>query len=275
MNATDIINSLAIPPQPVVLQQIQTEMGKADPDVRKAAHIVSQDVGLTVAVLKIVNSPLYGLSRKAESVEQAVGLIGLKQLSALVTAISVRAVLKGDAQTLSNFYASSSKRSFALARLAKKVQGLEPTHAQMFGLFCDVAIPLLVSRFPDYPETLRRAEDEKERAYTAVEHAAHQTDHALIGAIMAKTWGLPPTVCQAIRQHHDYEIFLDPKVPRAICALVALGLVADAAIHRHGNSTSSEWSKGEDYVAGALVWSPSEVDEWIEQLREDFATGVD
>lgn len=275
LNAIDIINSLSIPPQPVVLQQMQTEMGKSDPDVRKAAHIVSQDVGLTVAVLKTVNSPLYGLPRKAASVEQAVGLIGLKQLSALVTAISVRLVLKGDAQTLARFYASSSKRSFALARMAKKVQGLEPTLAQMFGLFCDVAIPLLVSRFPDYPKTLRVAEAEKERTFTAVEHAHHHTDHALIGALMAKTWGLPHNVCLAIRMHHDYEIFLDPKVPRDICAMVALGLVADAAIHRHSGSTSTEWVKGCDYVPGALVWSPTEVEEHIDQLLEDFAAGVD
>jgi len=99
----DTIKGIPIPPRPQVVQQLQTELGKAEPDLRKAALIVSQDIGLTVAVLKAVNSPMFGLSRKAESIEQAVGLIGLRYLSILVTALSVRSLLKGEAQMLGRF----------------------------------------------------------------------------------------------------------------------------------------------------------------------------
>ena len=271
----EIVASLSIPPQPVVVLQMQTEMGKEEPDVQRAAQIISQDIGLTVAVLKAVNSPLYGLKRKTDSVAHAVGLIGLKQLAALVTAVSMRAALKGDTQTLTHFFDISSKRSFAIARLAREMQGVEVSHAQTFGLFCDVAIPLLMRRFPKYKETLRRAEREKDLTFTEVEHAAHHTDHALIGALMARTWGLPQNVCLAIRLHHDYKLFLDPKVPREISTLVAYGLLADAAIHRHSSLAGSvEWAKGGDYVAGALVISPEETEEWIAQLHADFAAGI-
>jgi hypothetical protein len=36
-----------------------------------------------------------------------------------------------------------------------------------------------------------------------------------------------------------------------------------------------EWFKGGDYVPGALVLSPVEVEDWIEQLIEEFAAGID
>ena len=272
----DIVKSIAIPPRPVIVQQMQTEMGKADPDVRKAAHIVSQDVGLTVAVLKTVNSPLYGLSRKSESVEQAVGMIGINQLSTLVTAIALRTAMRGDSESLTNFYDLSSKRAFALSRLSKQLKNVDQQQAQTFGLFCDVAIPLLITRFPSYLETLTVAHGEMERSFTEVEHANHHTDHALIGAIMAKSWGLPLNVSLAIRLHHDYNIFLDPKVPRDICAMVAMGLLAEVAIHRQARlGPSAEWAKGGDYVAGALVLAPPEIEELIDQLTEDFAAGID
>ena len=39
------------------LQKMQEEMAKADPDMRRIAQIIGQDVGLTLAVLKMVNSP--------------------------------------------------------------------------------------------------------------------------------------------------------------------------------------------------------------------------
>ena len=272
----DIVSSLAIPPQPIVVQQMQTEMGKPEPDVRKAAQIVSQDIGLTVAVLKAVNSPLFGLSRKVESVDAAVNMIGMRALSNLVTAVSLRTTLAGEADSLAHFFDTSSKRAFALARLARELPGVEAPHAQTFGLFCDVAIPLLLRRFPNYRDTLQQAETDPTHSFTEIEHQAHHTDHALIGALVAKTWGLPKNVCLAIRLHHDYKIFLDAKVPREICTLIALGLIADAAIKRYaGNHPSTEWGKGGDFVAGALVLSPDEIEEWVVQLHADFAAGIE
>jgi HD-like signal output (HDOD) protein len=146
----------------------------------------------------------------------------------------------------------------------------------MFGLFCDVGITLLSSRFPNYLQTLKVANIDPERSFTQIEQDAHNTDHALMGAMMAKTWQLPDTVALAIRLHHDYAVFLDPKVPRDVSRLIALGLVAEVAIQRFARLHSTvEWVKGGDYVAGALVLSPDEVEEWIEQIVEDFAVGID
>lgn len=271
-----VLKSVAIPPRPIVVEQMQAELAKDEPDMRRAAHIVSQDVGLTIAVLKTVNSPLYGLSRRAESVEQAVGLIGLRSLTTLVTALAVRSLLKGDSQMLARFYDTSSKRAYAMSRMAKVTKTVDVGLAQTFGLFCDVGIPLLRNRFPDYVETLKVANTDTERSFTAVEQAAHNTDHALIGAMMAKSWSLPEPVCLAIRLHHDYAVFLDPKVPREVSRLIALGLVAEVAIQRFARLHSTvEWTKGGDYVAGALVLAPLEVEEWIEQLIEEFANGIE
>ncbi len=271
-----LIKDIPIPPRPVVVQQMQEEMAKPEPDLRAIAHIVSQDVGLTVAVLKTVNSPLYGLSRKAESVEQAVGLIGLKQLGILVTALSMRSLLQGDANTLGRFYDTSARRTLAMARMAKATGVVDVTLAQSFGLFCDVGIPLLMKRFPTYVQTLRVANDDPARSFTAVEQEAHNTDHALIGALMVKTWGLSPTVALAIRLHHDYDVFLDPKIPREVARLISLNIIAEEAIQRYAQIHSNvEWLKGGDYVASTLAMEPSEVDEWIEQLIDVFAGGLE
>jgi HD-like signal output (HDOD) protein len=271
-----VLNSIVIPPRPRVVEQMQAEMAKEEPDLRRAAHIVGQDVGLTIAVLKTVNSPLYGLSRRAASVEQAMSLIGLRQLSILVSALSVRSLLKGDELTLSRFYETSSKRTYAMSRMARETGTVDVGLAQTFGLFCDVGIPLLRGRFPDYVETLKVANTDTQHSFTEIEQMAHNTDHALVGAMMAKSWCLPEPVCLAIRLHHDYAVFLDPKVPREVSRLIALGLVAEVAIHRFSLLHSTvEWEKGGDYVAGALVLAPQEVEEWIEQIIDEFANGIE
>jgi len=271
-----LLKSIAIPPRPLVVEQLQRELGKDEPDIRTAAQFVSQDVGLTVAVLKAVNSPLFGLNRKADSVEQAVTMVGLRQLTQLVTALAVRQSLKGDAQTMARFYDTAAKRAYAMARMARTTRLVDVGLAQTFGLFCDVGIPLLRQRFGNYVQTLQLANTDTTRSFTAVEQSVHNTDHALVGAMMGKAWSLPDTVCLAIRLHHDYEVFLDPKMPRDVTRLIAMGLVAETAIQRFAMlHSTSEWSKGGDYVAGALVLAPIEVEEWIEQIIEELAQGID
>jgi HD-like signal output (HDOD) protein len=271
-----LIKDIPIPPRPIVVQQMQEEMGKAEPDMRRIVAIVGQDIGLTVAVLKIVNSPLYGLSRRAASVEQAVGLIGLKQLGILVAALSLRSLLKGDANTLGRFYDTSARRAQGMVRIAKATGVVDTSLAQTFGLFCDVGIPLLMYRFPTYLQTLKVANEDTQRSFTTVEQEAHHTDHALIGALMVRTWGLSDSVALAVRLHHDYEIFLDPKVPRDVVRLISLNIIAEEAIQRFAKIHSNvEWFKGGDYVASTLAMETAEVEEWIDQLIDVFAGGLE
>lgn len=279
MSATAVgglVNDIPIPPRPVVIQKMQEEMAKADPDMRRIAQIIGQDVGLTLAVLKMVNSPLYGLSRRAESIDQAVGFIGLKQLGILAAALAMRSLLKGDNASLNRFYVTSARRAQAMTRMAKLTGLVDVALAQTFGLFCDVGIPMLMHRFPDYVATLKTAQEDNAQSFTAVEQQAHHTDHSLIGALMVKSWGLNANVALAIRLHHDYEIFLDPKVPAEVVRLIALNLVAEAAIQRYAqNHLDAEWGKGGDYVASTLAMDGAEVEEWIEQLLDHFATGLE
>lgn len=271
-----LIKDIPIPARPIFVQQMQEEMSKADPDMRRIVQIVGRDVGLTVAVLKTVNSPLFGLSRRAESVDQAVGLIGLKQLGILVAALAMRNLLKGDANTLGRFYDTSARRALAMTRMAKFTGLVDVTLAQTFGLFCDVGIPLLMHRFPTYVQTLKAANEDMERSFTAIEQEAHHTDHGLIGALMAKTWSLPGSVALAIRLHHDYEVFLDPNVPSEVARMISMNIVAEEAIQRFAKMHSNaEWGKGGDYVASTLSMDVAEVQEWIEQLVDAFANTLE
>lgn len=71
-------------------------------------------------------------------------------------------------------------------------------------------------RFPDYRSTLRVANQSAATSFTEVEQAAHDTDHALIGALMARRWGLPKVVSDAIRLHHDDGLCRHPDVAEPV-----------------------------------------------------------
>jgi HD-like signal output (HDOD) protein len=270
-----LVKSIGIPARPTTLVSLQEEMALDDPDLGRVANLVASDVALTVAVLRIVNSPAFGLARRCETVEQAITMLGLKQLNGIVTGLMLRNVLRGDVMQLTRFWDMSSKRSYAMSRLARGLGGVYVDIAQSFGLFCNVGIPLLLQRFPDYDQTLNACNRETERSFTEVEQSIHHTDHALIGAIMARSWGLSPTLCLAIRRHHDYAVFNEATVPDEVTRLIAMGLISEVAIQRFaGFNLSAEWDKGGDLAAGALVLSDQDVEDWIERLDNDFARGV-
>ena len=276
-DADALVRSMGIPPRPATLMDLQAEIGKDDPDFQRVTRLVASDVALTAAMLRIVNSPAYGLARQCDTVDQAVRMIGLKQIAQIVTGVMLRKALRTDGPQLTRFWDVSSKRSFALSRLAVELGGgtVDVDVAQSFGLFCDVGIPLLMQRFPDYGPTLKACNDEKMRLFTDVEQERHSTDHALIGSVMARSWGISKHVCQAIRLHHDYSVFLDPGTPDPVCRLIAMGLIAELAIQRFARlNGSTEWDKGGQAAMGALVLSDADVDDWIERLLGWFAQGV-
>lgn len=275
-NSADLIlKGIVIPSCPTVLNQLRSEMALSDPDMRKVSRMVSADVAMSVAVLRTVNSPFYALNRKVESIDQAVSMIGMKQVSLLVTSTLIRQSMEGRGLNLVRFWDVSNKRSFAMTKLAKGLKGIDVDMAQSFGLFCDIGIPLLMQRFPDYGLTLKLANDEQVKSFTDIESDRHGADHAQIGAMMARSWGLGDALCMAIRRHHDYTLFQDPKVHETVERLVAMGLVAELAIQRFARlNASSEWNKGGDSAVGTLMLSDQDLDDWIDVLGEGFSSGM-
>jgi HD-like signal output (HDOD) protein len=270
-----LIRSIAIPPRPALLAEVQSEMDADDPDPGRIAQLIGRDVALTAGVLRNVNSPFYALSRRADSPAEAIALLGLRQVGVLVTGFALRQAMTGERAQLTRFWDVSGKRSYALSRLAQGLRGVAPDTAQSFGLFCDVGIPLLMQRFGDYGATLKVANATESRGFTEVEQGAHQTDHALVGALMARAWGLPRIVCDAIRLHHDYAIFHDSAVDDGVQRLVAMGLVAEFAIQRFARMNESvEWVKGGERAIGLLLLTEVELQDWIDTLLDGFAAGV-
>jgi HD-like signal output (HDOD) protein len=263
---------LVIPPRPDVLAKIELELKKDEPDARLLTRWAAQDVGLTAGLLRQVNSPAMGLRRKVDSVDQAVALIGLNNLTSLVTGLCLQQTFGKNGMSLRRFWDVADKRAMAMRRLATRLGGPSPGVAHTFGLFCDVGIPLLMQRFPDYAATLQRCDKEAERPFTAPEQEAYGTDHAVIGSMMARSWGLSPVVHQAIRWHHEPDAYLSRDLPNDSVRLIAMTTLAELAIFRYGSlHASHEWAKTGDRAAGCLVLSDEDVREWVEDLGDMFA----
>lgn len=266
-----LVKSINIPARPSLLQDLQNELGKVEPDLKVVAQVASRDVALSAAVLRAANSAMYSLPRKVETMDQAVGFLGLRNIGALLLGVIARNAIQADGPMMPRFWDESTKRALALQYLSKTLRNVEQDVAQTFGLFCDLGVPLLYQRFPGYTQTLEAAASSTERSFTEVERDAHHTDHATVGALMARTWGLSQHLCLAIRLHHDYTAIGESSCPDEVRQLMAMGLVAEYAIRRYeGLSESVEWNKGGALAMEELGISPDSLVVLLDDLFDKF-----
>lgn len=265
------MRSIRIPPRPSLLVDLQRELAERDPSPRKIAHIISNDVGMSGALLKLANSPFYGAARKAKSVEQGINFLGIDTCSAMLIGLLAKQAIDHGGAALNHFWDVSARRAQAVVFMSRKLRIAPPDIAHTFGLFCDIGVPLLMQRFPDYAGTYDEASNDPAAAFTAVEEARHRTNHAAIGCLLARNWGLSADVAWAILLHHDYAVLEDEATDDAIRSLVALCLLAEKGIQRYlGNSSSLEWNKGGERACRHLGLSDEETEELLDELHEMF-----
>jgi HD-like signal output (HDOD) protein len=128
-----------------------------------------------------------------------------------------------------------------------------------------------LARFPNYLETLSLANNDHENQFTTIEDLRHQTNHATIGSLLARSWGLSPDVALAIRLHHEYSVMQEAATPDAVRALIALSLLAERAIQLfEGKNNHVEWEKGGELACATLDLTDDEMADKCDELHTLF-----
>ncbi len=268
--AQKTLKGVSIPPRPTLLNEISAELQKFSPDTNKLAARIATDVGLSAAILKVINSPYFGLRSKVGSVPTAVQLLGIQNVKSIVTGLLLKSTIAGGAgMSLERFWDSSEKVAKIAAFVATRLPKAPRDEAYTLGLFRECGIPLLMQRFDNYKDTLKAAAGDS-RPMTVVEEELHGTNHAVVGYMVAKTWGLPDQLAEAILRHHDVEVFSDGDTAApGVRTLVAINFLAeylnDTGLRMRDNL---QWNAVSDVVLDYLGLNAGDFDE----LKEDVTS---
>lgn len=268
-----LLGSIEIPSCPAVLAELMQEARKEDADLNRIASLVSRDVALSAGVLKIANSPAFGARGKVASIMQATSMLGMRNLLGVVTTELLRSAMGKDAMALNRFWETTVLTAQLCQRVCRRIGNIDPPTAYLFGLFHDCGIPVLLKRFDTYREALKAANFAVDQPFTAVEDAAIGTNHAVVGHLLARNWGLPADVVDAILLHHDYEIFGDQRdASIGACELVAVGLIAEHAINIQMRlSEEAEWDKGIAAVSRYLGLSDLDLADLLDDVGSEIS----
>jgi HD-like signal output (HDOD) protein len=273
--ASGPLQDITIPPCPELLLALRAEMDKADPDPHAIAEIAVRDVAMAASLIRTANSPYYARSRPVTSASEAVGLLGMRMSEKLLTAFLMRNAIRVSSPLLEHFWDSSTRRALAMAHIARQLYGVDPELAYSCGLFGHVGIPILMQGVRGYAGTLTEALARQDRSFTETENAAHKTDHAVVGALVARTWRLPSPIYLAVRLHHDFTILRDTQAQPLVRTLVAMALVAEHLVTLHeGAQEQREWATYGPACLAYLDIGEAELDTWIDALHPVFESVV-
>lgn len=201
-----VLQGISVPPQPQIMVDLQMEQVMPYPDLKAIARLISQDPGLSGALLKIVNSPQFGLSNRIASIQQAVNLLGSNSVINLINAQSIKGELTDEAiVVLNRFWDSAQDVAMTCLNLAKSIGYQSPDEAYTLGLFHNCGIPLMIKRFPGYMGILEEAyaSATSEQRIVDTENRLLNTNHAVVGYFTARSWRLPEYLCEVIANHHN------------------------------------------------------------------------
>jgi HD-like signal output (HDOD) protein len=274
-SAEEIIKDLGIPPCPAILTTLMREMRSDDPDFNKLGKLIGGDVSLAGAMLKTVNSPFYGLPRKATSVQQALALLGLRNVAEIVTTLLLRQAFAGAANdALEEFWEVSSAIAGLSAMLASRLKGKGRDEAYTFALFRDCGMLAMIGKFPGYVARLPGSAGEGDKSIPETEDMFHEINHAWVGNHLAQNWLLPEDTCAAILWHHDYAALRDGSTGISPAAVrnIAITLAAQSIYCRHDLGLADpEWQRGGEFALGQLGLTQDALDEIGNELMKELA----
>ena len=196
-----------LPTLPLVALEVTRLAENPLTSVPDMVRLIRNDPALTANVLRAANSGYYGMPRRIDSLNMALVVLGMREVSNLVTSLSVLQTFAESPEINSFDMPAFWEHSAGCAEIARVVATrlhLRLHEAEFTaGLLHDIGKIVLDQFFHDEFRQARELETHENISSLEAERQVMGVDHAEIGAWLAETWSLPPAIAEAIRYHHD------------------------------------------------------------------------
>ncbi|XPV77533.1 MAG: HDOD domain-containing protein [Desulfovibrio sp.] len=210
-----------LPVVPEVFTAIENELNAEEPSIEVIADLISMDVGLVAKLLKLINSPYFGLNSEVKTVFQAIMMLGIDCIRTLLLTTHLFSMYKSDAlpQMSLKMLWEHCFRVSNIARLIAEYEGFpknEIIKIRMAALLHDVGKLVLTTDFSEqYKDVLKLVEADKGTIFEC-ERIVFGTTHAEVGAYLMGLWGISGDIVHGIGYHHLHDQY-DMDIALIVC----------------------------------------------------------
>lgn len=203
----EMLGNYQLPSFPEAIMEVLRALRDPDAPLSDITPKLEADPGIHVRVLRIVNSAAFGLARSVNSAKHAAMLLGRSRLEAIVASVAVKQALP---QTnvagfdASRFWLTQARRASLARSLARLIHPAATAESFTAGLLQDLAVPILVSCYKErYVAVYNQHENDQSQDLPTLERSHFGFDHAALGGMVARQWGLPAYLVDTISGHHN------------------------------------------------------------------------
>jgi len=217
--------TLALPALPHAVTLFMQKANEPDATLEELAKIIETDSGLTLELLKYVNSAFVGMRNKVTNIQQTLSLLGQRKAKSYIVTTGMQASVRAKKSKLINqnqFWSSSLQKGFFARELAKLMH-VDEEVAFSGALLQDFLLPVLTNDlFEQYLQFIDRRKSHQE-CISSYEKQELGWDHAMAGASLAHRWHLPDElVCCILFHHHGLRILAHPQLKHSPVAPIAI-----------------------------------------------------
>jgi HD-like signal output (HDOD) protein len=260
-----IERTLDIPTIPVVAHRVIAATSDPNSTASQLSKIVEADQGISARILRVCNSSLYGLTRKVTSLQQAITILGFRELKHLVVSASTKNLYKTFGPVEQAMWAHSTGAALASHMIAETMYPKLRELAFLAGQMHDVGKVVIKNHMPKQFEEVQKAA--LTRNVIDVEAEILGFSHADVGSLIMKRWNMPEAIEATAFHHHD--LSLAESIAPDHIRLIACVAIANHLCHVLGIGSPVEDKPDETQIVEAMeIYSISS--EQLPTLVESF-----
>ncbi len=263
--------TLKLPALPLAVTQFLEKSRQPETSLKELSRIIETDSGLTLELLRFVNSAYIGLRHKASTVMQALSLLGQRQSTAFLVTTGMEAAVRARKSKLINqncFWNACMQKALFAREVAKLLQA-DQDMAFAGAMLQDFLLPVLTNDLLDVYLNFIQNRDQQTQVITEYEQQQFGWDHALAGACLAHRWYLPEEiVCCILLHHQGLKLLVDPELKRTSAAAVAVSALLPCQLRQN-------FSGLEQLLLLEQKWPAFNLDEIVNRVDEiHLASGL-
>lgn len=262
-----------IPAQPDSLVKLSLLLADEDINLQAVSTLVESDMALAAAVLKAVNSSLYGLRGRVQTVHQALSYLGTREVAAITFEMGLRAAFPPAAE-LEPLWERAARRGLMMGRLGQALS-LDAWSAHSAGLFEECGKAVLFRHAKDHYRTMMRAAAD-DTGLVELERAGFGVSHDALGAALCESWGLSAPAVASVRHHVSAQRTRELGMPGDKRPIAALSVVAHTLMHQPQDleAVVEALAPQADVQAAALLRAASRVQDQLDEAEHRSRTAV-